>query len=166
MLDLRVLVRVACSMHCWRLRPVARRLHACSLAVALRQVCSRFLVTVALIARPCSLLQAVAVASVLLAFLLLPDLAYATSANNQGPWAAVGAALCKLFFSTLGKALAIVAVVIGGLMYAFGEGGSKSQIAGLAFGAGMVLMAPDFLTWILGSTDKLACPTVTTTSTG
>ena len=75
--------------------------------------------------------------------------------TDEGPWAVVGEKLCDLFFNTLGKALAIVAVVIGGLMYAFGEGGSKSQIAGLAFGAGMVLMAPGFLDWILDPEDTI-----------
>ena len=70
---------------------------------------------------------------------------------TPSPWETVGKQLCDLFFLKLGKALAIVAVIIGGLMYAFGEGGSKSQIAGLAFGAGMVLLAPEFLGWILGS---------------
>ena len=67
------------------------------------------------------------------------------------PWEIVGERLCDLFMNKLGKALAIVAVIIGGLMYAFGEGGSKSQIAGLAFGAGMVLLAPQFLGWILNT---------------
>ena len=67
------------------------------------------------------------------------------------PWETVGERLCELFLNKLGKALAIVAVIIGGLMYAFGEGGSKSQIAGLAFGAGMVLLAPQFLGWIIGT---------------
>ena len=92
---------------------------------------------------------------VLLLFLLFlagpftADLLASTTIGG-GPWQKVGEALCVLFVATLGKALAIVAVVIGGLMYAFGEGGSKSQIAGLAFGAGMVLMAPEFLFWLLG----------------
>lgn len=95
-------------------------------------------------------------AGVFLLILFVPDVVHAT---DQGPWAKVGTALCKLFFETLGKALAIVAVVIGGLMYAFGEGGSKSQIAGLAFGAGMVLMAPDFLGWILNTGDPSCTPT-------
>ena len=62
----------------------------------------------------------------------------------------MGQKLCELFYGKLGKALSIVAVVIGGLLYAFGEGGSKSQLAGIAFGTGMVLMAPTFLTWIFG----------------
>ena len=70
---------------------------------------------------------------------------------TASPWETIGEKLCDLFLDKLGKALAIVAVIIGGLMYAFGEGGSKSQIAGLAFGAGMVLLAPQFLGWILGT---------------
>ena len=67
--------------------------------------------------------------------------------GNVSPWETVGTKLCELFYGKLGKALAIVAVVIGGLLYAFGEGGSKSQLAGIAFGTGMVLLAPSFLTW-------------------
>ena len=50
--------------------------------------------------------------------------------NNVSPWETVGTKLCELFYGKLGKALAIVAVVIGGLLYAFGEGGSKSQTGG------------------------------------
>ena len=68
--------------------------------------------------------------------------------GNVSPWETVGVKLCDLFYGKLGKALAIVAVVIGGLLYAFGEGGSKSQLAGIAFGTGMVLLAPAFLTWL------------------
>ena len=70
--------------------------------------------------------------------------------GGTSPWETVGVKLCELFYGKLGKALAIVAVVIGGLLYAFGEGGSKSQLAGIAFGTGMVLLAPAFLTWLFG----------------
>ena len=65
-----------------------------------------------------------------------------------GPWEAAVNALCASFKGVIGKGLAITAVIIGGLMFAFGEGGSKSAIAGLVFGAGMVLSAPAFLSWI------------------
>ena len=61
--------------------------------------------------------------------------------GNPSPWETVGTKLCELFYGKLGKALAIVAVVIG----------SKSQLAGIAFGTGMVLMAPAFLTWLFGN---------------
>ena len=79
----------------------------------------------------------------------LPDLAFA----GANPWGDGVEAVCSAFFGPIGKGLAIVAVVVGGLMFAFGEGGSKSAIAGLVFGAGMVLGAAQFLDWlgIIGS---------------
>ncbi|MCY4636992.1 MAG: TrbC/VirB2 family protein [Acidobacteria bacterium] len=66
----------------------------------------------------------------------------------SGPWETAVQALCNSFSGVIGKGLALVAVILGGLMFAFGEGGSKSAIAGLVFGAGMVLAAPGFLSWI------------------
>ena len=67
---------------------------------------------------------------------------------GTSPWEDGVEAVCDAFFGPIGKGLAIVAVVIGGLMFAFGEGGSKSAIAGLVFGAGMVLGAAQFLEWL------------------
>ena len=72
----------------------------------------------------------------------------AETVSATGPWVAAVNAVCAAFKGTIGKGLAVVAVIIAGLMFAFGEGGSKSAIAGLIFGAGMVLAAPQFLTWI------------------
>ena len=69
---------------------------------------------------------------------------------GDGPWVEAANAVCKAFVGPIGKGLALVAFVVGGLMFAFGEGGSKSALAGLIFGAGMVLSAPAFLEWILG----------------
>ena len=68
---------------------------------------------------------------------------------GDGPWATAATAVCKAFIGPIGKGLALVAFVVGGLMFAFGEGGSKSALAGLIFGAGMVLAAPAFLNWVL-----------------
>ena len=68
------------------------------------------------------------------------------------PWSQAATALCTAFTGPIGKGLALVAFVVGGLMFAFGEGGSKSALAGLIFGAGMVLSAPNFLQWTLGTT--------------
>ena len=75
----------------------------------------------------------------------------------QNPWEDGIAVLCNAFFGVIGKGLAIIAVVIGGLMFAFGEGGSKSAIAGLVFGAGMVLGAAQFLEWLELTDDAIAC---------
>ena len=49
---------------------------------------------------------------------------------------------------TIAKGLALVAIVVGGLMFAFGEGGSKKMLAGIIFGLGMALGAASFLSWM------------------
>ena len=41
----------------------------------------------------------------------------------------------------LARSLALVAIVIGGLMFMFGEGGAKRQISGIVFGGGLALFA-------------------------
>ncbi len=68
------------------------------------------------------------------------------------PWSMAASQLCALFTGVVGRGLAVVAVIAGGLAYAFGEGGSKSAIAGLVFGVGMVLLAPQFLVFFFGGT--------------
>ena len=80
----------------------------------------------------------------LIVFVLTSDVVLEAS----GPWVTAVDNLCAAFKNNIGKGLAVVAVIIGGLMFAFGEGGSKSAIAGLVFGAGMVLAAPKFLTFV------------------
>jgi type IV secretory pathway VirB2 component (pilin) len=42
----------------------------------------------------------------------------------------------------------LVAIVIGGLMFMFGEGGAKRQISGIVFGGGLALFAAQFVTWL------------------
>ena len=66
------------------------------------------------------------------------------------PWSMAASQLCTLFTTTVGRGLAVVAVIVGGLAYAFGEGGSKSALAALVFGVGMVLLAPQFLIFFFG----------------
>ncbi|MCY4637367.1 MAG: TrbC/VirB2 family protein [Acidobacteria bacterium] len=98
----------------------------------------------AVVVEPLVLRRCGVVAGLAVLFLVLDaDQAWAT-----GPWETAVQALCASFSNTIGKGLALVAVILGGLMFAFGEGGSKSAIAGLVFGAGMVLAAPGFLSWI------------------
>ncbi|MCY4028427.1 MAG: TrbC/VirB2 family protein [Acidobacteria bacterium] len=68
------------------------------------------------------------------------------------PWSMAASQLCTLFTGIVGRGLAVVAVIVGGLMYAIGEGGSKSALAALVFGVGMVLLAPQFLVFFFGGT--------------
>ena len=48
----------------------------------------------------------------------------------------------------LREGLSLIAVVVGGLMFAFGEGGSKKALAGIIFGLGMAMGAANFLSWL------------------
>ena len=75
--------------------------------------------------------------------LLLPTLAFA-----QAPWERAAANLEQTFTGPLGRSLALVAIVIGGLMFMFGEGGAKRQISGIVFGGGLALFAAQFLVWL------------------
>ena len=75
--------------------------------------------------------------------LLLP-----TSAFAQSPWERAANNLALSFTGPLARALALVAIVIGGLMFMFGEGGAKRQISGIVFGGGLALFAGQFLTWL------------------
>lgn len=68
------------------------------------------------------------------------------------PWSMAASQLCTLFTGVVGRGLAVVAVIYGGLSYAFGEGGSKSALAAIIFGVGMVLLAPQMLVYFFGGT--------------
>ena len=69
-------------------------------------------------------------------------------AQGTSPWVDAVANLSAAFTGPIARGLALVAIVIGGLMFAFGEGGSKSALAGIIFGLGMALGAANFITWM------------------
>ena len=72
-----------------------------------------------------------------------------TIALAQGsPWERAANNLALTFTGPLARSLALVAIVIGGLMFMFGEGGAKRQISGIVFGGGLALFAAQFLTWL------------------
>ena len=48
--------------------------------------------------------------------------------------------------------LALVAVVLGGLMFAFGEGGAKRTMSGVIFAVGMAIGAVNFMSWLFPAT--------------
>src|SRR6266699_2594809 len=56
--------------------------------------------------------------------------------------------LQQAFTGPIAKGLALIAIVVGGLTFAFGEGGSKRTFAGIVFGLGMAVLAVNFLTWL------------------
>jgi len=69
-------------------------------------------------------------------------------AYAQSPWERAAANLETSFTGPLARSLALVAIVLGGLMFMFGEGGAKRQISGIVFGGGLALFAAQFLTWL------------------
>jgi hypothetical protein len=56
--------------------------------------------------------------------------------------------LQQAFTSTIARGLSLVAIVVAGLTFAFGEGGSKRVLAGVLFGVGMAIAAVNFLSWL------------------
>ena len=52
------------------------------------------------------------------------------------------------FTGPIARGLALISIVCGGLMFAFGEGGSKKAMAGIIFGVGMAVGAVNFLGWL------------------
>ena len=80
---------------------------------------------------------------VALALFLLP-----VALSAQAPWERAANNLATTFTGPLARALALVAIVIGGLMFMFGEGGAKRQISGIVFGGGLALFAGQFLAWL------------------
>lgn len=66
----------------------------------------------------------------------------------QSPWERAAANLELSFTGPLARSLALVAIVLGGLLFMFGEGGAKRQLAGIVFGGGLALFATQFLVWL------------------
>src|ERR1051326_65247 len=75
--------------------------------------------------------------------------AYA-QAGGGSPWENAVNVLQTAFTGPIAKGLALVAIVVGGLTFAFGEGGGKKNFAGIVFGLGMAVLAVNFLTWLFG----------------
>ena len=87
--------------------------------------------------------QRVGVGAVVM-LLMLPALALA----QGSPWERAANNLALTFTGPLARSLALVAIVIGGLLFMFGEGGAKRQLSGIVFGGGLALFAGQFLIWL------------------
>ncbi len=81
--------------------------------------------------------------------LLLAGNAFGQAQGNS-PWENAVNVLQTAFTGPIAKGLALVAIVVGGLTFAFGEGGGKKTFAGIVFGLGMAVLAVNFLTWLFG----------------
>ena len=83
------------------------------------------------------------VTTIALAIVALPLTCFA-----QSPWERAASNLETTFTGPLARSLALVSIVIGGLMFMYGEGGAKRQISGIVFGGGLALFAAQFLAWL------------------
>ena len=72
----------------------------------------------------------------------------ALAAQGTSPWVDAVNELQAQFTGPIARGLSLIAIVVGGLMFAFGEGGSKRTLAGIIFGLGMAMGAANFLAWL------------------
>jgi type IV secretory pathway VirB2 component (pilin) len=84
------------------------------------------------------------IVTLIVSLLCLPTCAFA----QQSPWERAASNLEQTFTGPLARSLALVAIVIGGLLFMFAEAGAKRQISGIVFGGGLALFATQFLTWL------------------
>ncbi len=68
--------------------------------------------------------------------------------TSSDPWDNAVTVLKTAFTGTIANALSLVAIVVGGLMFAYGEGQSKKTLAGIVFGVGMAIGAVNFMAWL------------------
>ena len=74
--------------------------------------------------------------------------AFAQAQTGGSPWENAVNVLKTSFTGPIATGLSLVAIVIGGLTYAYGEGHSKRTIAGIVFGVGMAIGAANFMAWM------------------
>ena len=74
--------------------------------------------------------------------------ATAIPAQAASPWENAVDVLQTAFTGPIARGLSLVAIVVGGLLFAFGEGESKRMLAGIVFGVGMAIGAVNFMGWL------------------
>ena len=80
------------------------------------------------------------------AILLVPAFSYAQAGGS--PWENAVTVLTTSFTGPIARGLSLVSIVVGGITFAFGEGGSKRLLAGIVFGVGMAIGAVNFMAWL------------------
>jgi len=73
---------------------------------------------------------------------------YLLQGAGGSPWETAVKQLQDAMTGPIARALSLVAIVVGGLMFAFGEGESKRMLAGIVFGVGMAIGAVSFMNWL------------------
>lgn len=68
--------------------------------------------------------------------------------SGLSPWENAVQVLQNSFTGPIATGLSLVAIVVGGLVFAFGEGSGKRTLAGIIFGVGMAIGAVNFMSWL------------------
>ena len=72
-------------------------------------------------------------------------------ATAMGPWEQAVGVMRTFFTGVFAQGIALIAVILGGAMFALDDGGgSKKKVGALVFGTGLMLMAAQFLNWMFG----------------
>jgi type IV secretory pathway VirB2 component (pilin) len=79
--------------------------------------------------------------------LIVPAVAHAQSGS---PFDTGLSNVGTLFTGTVAKVGSLIAIVAGGYGFAHGEPGAKKNLAGVAAGTGIAVMAGNVLTWLWG----------------
>jgi type IV secretion system protein TrbC len=80
------------------------------------------------------------------AIVCVPASSYAQAGGS--PWENAVTVLMTSFTGPIARGLSLVSIVVGGVTFAFGEGGSKRLLAGIVFGVGMAIGAVNFMAWL------------------
>jgi type IV secretion system protein VirB2 len=87
-------------------------------------------------------------ASLIALLFALPAVAQAQIGGS--PFESGFTALQTLFTGTIAKVASLIAIVVGGYMFAHGEPGAKKNLAGVAAGTGIAVLATNILSWLWG----------------
>ncbi|MBZ5634902.1 MAG: TrbC/VirB2 family protein [Acidobacteriia bacterium] len=82
------------------------------------------------------------------AYISILSAATPLAVRAASPWENAVDVLQTAFTGPIARGLSLVAIVVGGLMFAFGEGESKRMLAGIVFGIGMAIGAVNFMAWL------------------
>ena len=66
----------------------------------------------------------------------------------QNPWQNAVNNLQTAMTGPIARGLSLIAIVISGLSFAFGQPGAKKALAGVVFGLAMTMGAAAWLTWL------------------
>lgn len=98
--------------------------------------------------RICSLSKAVVPKVFIFAAAMLVASPIYAQGIGTSPWVNAVQVLEQSFTGPIATGLALVSIVVGGLVFAFGEGGAKRTLAGIIFGVGMAVGAVNFMAWL------------------